>query len=353
MGGDFSAWDAIPVMGTDAAEPSPISTSNFVEVSMAHDGANVYVYSRFADWASLSITNNIFIDVDGDSETGFKLDGNMAIGADLLVQNSVVRSFSGTTPSKWAWTSLTPVGAGISGNMTQHSIPREVFGDSEELRVVFFGDEPSGSYDFAPDSGNTGDGDYFTYILPEYTPTCDDQIKNGEEEYPDCGGECDPCWLLSFALPEGTEITIDGEGDEWDSLEVPGWLKIDNTRDSETLDLFKERVAHDDTRVYFLNEYNGKFDDCSCEWKHATSVLDFPKKRFTRVEHHPAVFPVLPGWFGAPFLLSGGAFFEWSFPSSPPPPPPPHKLFSARGTPPRGFHGAPGWFGAALLVQGG
>jgi hypothetical protein len=94
--------------------------------------------------AVLSVTFNVtfswrhaFLDVDGDTHTGYRLDEVPGgLGADYMVENGVLYRSTG---SDWSWSKAGVVGQQLSGGTHRWHVPLVMIGSPGGLAVVFNG----------------------------------------------------------------------------------------------------------------------------------------------------------------------------------------------------------------------
>lgn len=85
--GNFSDWAGVPVAYSDPSEEGANAGTDFKTVWIAHDSDYVFVRVGFYNTGSLLRSqNNVFINADGDSATGYGAHGT---GSELLIQGGV------------------------------------------------------------------------------------------------------------------------------------------------------------------------------------------------------------------------------------------------------------------------
>jgi hypothetical protein len=104
--GEASEWLSVP----NGANATAQSTTNLKAV---YDGA-AYLYF-LSEGLGMGPNYNLFINSDGNTNTGFKLSEWNASGADYLLENGVLYQYSGTG-TDWAWTSKGTSGVTQSKN---------------------------------------------------------------------------------------------------------------------------------------------------------------------------------------------------------------------------------------------
>lgn len=81
--GDFSDWDSVPALDTDAADN--VGGVDFAVTKVANDDNFLYIYNSFHTANSMPVY--LSVDSDGDVGTGFDIFGLRLVGADASWQN--------------------------------------------------------------------------------------------------------------------------------------------------------------------------------------------------------------------------------------------------------------------------
>lgn len=167
--GDLSDWSGLASFGPD---PNDVSgTSNlldWLEGWLAHDDTNLYLAFRNDGPISLSWGHNLYLDTDGNADTGFHYGGLYAIGADYLIQLGDLYQYTGNG-SSWSWQYIGALTTVVSGNQAEFSLPRAWIGSPTNLRLFFLGENVAYSggttEDYYPDdvTNTTANIRFFSY----------------------------------------------------------------------------------------------------------------------------------------------------------------------------------------------
>ncbi|MFO1501438.1 MAG: hypothetical protein U1G07_24125 [Verrucomicrobiota bacterium] len=83
--GDFADWAGVPVAYSDPSEEGANAGTDFKDVWIAHDADYIYVRVSFHNVGTLLRSqNNVFVNGDGDSATGYGAHGT---GSEMVIQN--------------------------------------------------------------------------------------------------------------------------------------------------------------------------------------------------------------------------------------------------------------------------
>jgi hypothetical protein len=162
---DRSDWAAVTPYAADAYEAA---SSDWAQVSMAHDTSNFYL--RYAmnsttNGGFLDTNQRAFFDVNQSRSSGYQGGGGqLSVGAEYMLEGTALYAFTGgASQTAWAWNW---VGALSYDDYPTHdhelTLPMGSVGTPVAFDFVLFA---SGSpEDYYPGTGNAaGDGGYFTY----------------------------------------------------------------------------------------------------------------------------------------------------------------------------------------------
>lgn len=149
---DWAVIAPFPV-DTDSA-PLPGPQLDFREVQFANDSTNLFARLQLNQVGgvappTLGFRHNVFLDTDLDRTTGYSgSSGALSVGADYLVQGSVLYRFSGATPTSFTWTAI--------GALTKNdAVTTDI-----ELTVPLALIGSPASIDFLVNAANTSTEDY-------------------------------------------------------------------------------------------------------------------------------------------------------------------------------------------------
>ncbi|TWT92879.1 Spherulation-specific family 4 [Botrimarina colliarenosi] len=153
-------WAGVVPFTADAAADT-ISALDIDSVTLANDSANLFVRLTLNDEngppPGLGSTHRIYLDVDGDRDTGFYGDGgDFAIGADYLLLDDRLFAFQGETQQTFSWNFLQNVAADDSTtDDIEWSLPLAAIGSPASIDFLVQ-TNASGGPDYLPDAAATG-----------------------------------------------------------------------------------------------------------------------------------------------------------------------------------------------------
>ena len=138
--GDLSDWNGLLSLGTDPADVSGVSSSNpldWRQAWVAHSATTIYIAYRNHEAFNLSWGHGIWVDIDGDINTGFRgFSNEFPFGADLLIETDDVQAYIGTG-NDWGWENIAAATVTTSGEIGELSFPRSAVGGAAELKFYF------------------------------------------------------------------------------------------------------------------------------------------------------------------------------------------------------------------------
>jgi hypothetical protein len=176
--GNFADWSSVPLLYTDPQD-SPTTTMDYGNIYVANDAS--YLYVRFSNFNvasnGFSSRQNLFVDADNNSATGFHVGGAGHVGSEMLIQGVGGFQEKNGGFNEGGITGLdlvrSPLGAGsefefrISRNATYASDGQLVFANNTFAFVLESEDTPRTTFDYAPDSGGLA---YTFAAVPEPSP---------------------------------------------------------------------------------------------------------------------------------------------------------------------------------------
>ena len=107
---------------------------------MAHSATDLYIAYRNHEAFSLSWGHGIYIDTDGDINTGFRgFSGEFPIGADILLETDDVQMYTGSG-TDWGWVTVSQSTVAVNGEFGELSFPLSAIGNPQSLRFYFRAD---------------------------------------------------------------------------------------------------------------------------------------------------------------------------------------------------------------------
>jgi len=174
--GVLADWNGLDSIGNDPAEIGGVLANNPLDwrgAWVAHNNNSVYFAYRNHNPFTLTWGHQIYVDVDGDVNTGFRgFSGEFPIGADYLIETDDVQKYTGTG-GDWAWQTTATANVIVQGDTGEFSIPRSALGNAtQELRIymrannVAFGGEAVDHFpDAALNTGAAAEDRYLVYSL--------------------------------------------------------------------------------------------------------------------------------------------------------------------------------------------
>ena len=140
LDGSLSDWAGLISFGTDPDDAGSGNPIDWRETWMAHDSDNFYI----AYQADAAVTDSwgygIYIDTDGNRNTGFRGFGDeYPIGADYLIESTDVQRYTGNG-TNWSWQSVGTAQRGAAAAVAELSVPRALLGNPNSLNLFFRGD---------------------------------------------------------------------------------------------------------------------------------------------------------------------------------------------------------------------
>jgi len=136
--GSLADWTGVQSYPADPDDVQGVNNPlDWIEAWVAHDVDNIYFAYRNDGAFSLSWGQGIFIDTDGDPDTGFRgFGGEFPIGAEFLIESDDIHVYAGTGQN-WSWTAGGSSTIAANGDIGELSVPRSVLGDPQDLRIYF------------------------------------------------------------------------------------------------------------------------------------------------------------------------------------------------------------------------
>lgn len=209
--GNFSDWQGINSLNTPAdsldSTYSSSPNANFTNEWATNDSSNLYLSYQVAGTISSSYYYHIYIDTDGDStsKTGYVYNDSASIGAEFMVENGGLYSYTGTGGSNWSWSSSAGLQKADNGGRSELSIPlRTLFpnGIKNNIKFIFQTNMVASPYslmDIAPNNYKTQS---YTYQIISVTDVKQNENKSVSyylgQNYPN---PFNPSTTISYIIP--------------------------------------------------------------------------------------------------------------------------------------------------------
>ncbi len=182
LDGDLNEWSEMTAFGTDPLDIS--GTNNQIDwqsAYMSHDASSFYIgYTEHGN-SDLTWGNQIYLDTDSDSTTGFKgFASDSSIGADFLIEGGALFRYIDDLgiQNDWLWTFVTDLDAHASDEGAEIEIPRARLNNPDSMLLYFFGNSAATagtSIDYFPDNANNAQSAFrtrhFSYSVNSNTDT--------------------------------------------------------------------------------------------------------------------------------------------------------------------------------------
>ncbi len=157
LDGNITDWGNLVSFGEEPQEVTGVNnTIDWREAWMGHDATHLYLAYREYDTAQLLWGNQIFIDTDSDSVSGFRgFSREYTIGADYMIEGNALFRYDSDLQDQWLWTFIGSVETAVNGDTVELKLARSALDNPDNLLLFFRGDSSASSgdaLDFYPDS---------------------------------------------------------------------------------------------------------------------------------------------------------------------------------------------------------
>ena len=134
--GALNDWVGLNAFENDPDDiAGPNNPLNWRSMMMAHDSDNFYFLFRNDGPFSLSWGHGMYIDVDGNTETGFREFSNESpIGADYLIEGNNVHVYTGTG-NDWSWNYVGTATSALQHDILEFALPRSMLGNPVNVQL--------------------------------------------------------------------------------------------------------------------------------------------------------------------------------------------------------------------------
>ena len=142
--GSIADWNGLQSLGDDPEDIAGVVAANnpldWRQAWVAHSATELYIAYRNHEAFSLSWGHGIYVDVDGDINTGFRgFSGEFPIGADILLETDDVQQYTGSG-TDWGWLTIAQSTVAVSGDIGELSFPLSAIGNPQSLKFYFRAD---------------------------------------------------------------------------------------------------------------------------------------------------------------------------------------------------------------------
>jgi len=169
--GSLADWNGLLSLGDDPADVGGVRANNpldWRQAWAAHSTSDLYIAYRNHETFSLSWGHGIYIDTDGDINTGFRgFSGEFPIGADILIETDDVQQYTGSG-TNWGWSTIAQATVATNGEIGELSAPLSALGNPQNLRFYFRANNTAfggNTLDHFPDAANDPSADAITRSL--------------------------------------------------------------------------------------------------------------------------------------------------------------------------------------------
>lgn len=243
--GNLADWPAAALVANDPSDVTGAqNTLDLQAVWMAHDGNNLFV--RYQNYqpnnAVLTWGYGIYIDVDGsEGYTGFNAE--LPIGIDFMVEGNVLFRYTGTG-ANWSWEAVRNLSHELVGTNAELAIKRTDLDDATAINVFFSANNESvqgTTRDFLPDAAADPTAAANTRVIAyNFGGTANPNVP--------------PTQSTQAVTNIVTNIVVDGNLSEWNSLTSFGNDPADVFGSTNTIDWREGWMAHSGTDFYIAWE---------------------------------------------------------------------------------------------------
>jgi Spherulation-specific family 4/Secretion system C-terminal sorting domain len=241
--GNFDDWTRIatlnnvdnPLDSTYSQDPD----ANYVNVWATSDSSNIYLSYQVAGDITSSYFYHIFIDTNDDltNKTGFVYNDSASVGAEFMVENDGLWSYTGIGGDDWSWSSASGFQENGNDGRMELSIPLKVLfpnGSGDHIRIIFQTNQAASPYSLMDTAPNDYKTQYYTYNFNNVSDIAHSENQfNGfqlDQNYPN---PFNPSTTISYEIPYNSLVRLTiynvlGQEVETviDKVQSPGQYKI-------------------------------------------------------------------------------------------------------------------------------
>jgi len=170
--GSLNEWNSAVSFGADPNDSNGVNTIDWASATIVHNDTDFYIGYQNHGAVTETWGHGIYIDVDGDINTGFTgFSSELPVGADYLIEGRVVQRYTGAGTT-WSWVEIGSAQYAINSDTVELAVPRSLLGDPSTLRLYFNGNNTAvggSTVDYYPDgvadAAQANIDRYFTYTI--------------------------------------------------------------------------------------------------------------------------------------------------------------------------------------------
>jgi hypothetical protein len=217
--GSFNDWQNVTKLNTPpnpsaGAGDSPNADADYINFWAANDSTNLFLSYQVGGSLSASYFYHVFIDIDGNKNTGYVYKDSASIGAEFMVENDNLWKYTGTGGSNWSWSQVPGFNKSNNGGRTEMSIPvKSLFpaAANSEIRLIFQSNSSTAPYDMMEIDPADYTNQFYLYKLKKFTgienkSSGSKQLTfNLNQNYPN---PFNPGTLISYQIPNSGRVIL-------------------------------------------------------------------------------------------------------------------------------------------------
>lgn len=152
LDGDLTDWAGVAPIASDPADSAEV-VDILALYARATDERLYLALENESPISQLNYGYSWYLDTDQDAQTGFAM---FSIGADYLLEGSLLYRFAGTTQGAWVWTAVGSVSTAMQGNAVEYELDPAQLDGSSAFDLIFWGPSSAfggSSVDLVPNAG--------------------------------------------------------------------------------------------------------------------------------------------------------------------------------------------------------
>ena len=216
--GNFNDWANVPSLNQapnpiEKSGDSPESNADYTNFWITNDSSYLYISYEVAGQISSAYFYHIFLDTDTTNQTGYVYNDSASVGAEFMVENSGLWSYTGTGGSNWGWSPVSNFKKSDSGARTEMQIPLNVLfknTKNEILRLVFQVNKSVSPFDLMDIAPNDYSKQYYSYQIKNVTSVKNEKIQpvnfSLKQNYPN---PFNGYTILNYSIPKKENVKFE------------------------------------------------------------------------------------------------------------------------------------------------